>query len=169
MATSFLSGDILHAVGARSGPRALAFGADCSGSMHVGISVALAKRWPAFAAAFEAHARDGKVQVGDLYAWRDGELSIYALCLQKDSAKPKFSAFERALGAALKRAAFDGVRAVYLPRLASGASGLDWTRVKRHLTEIDGGDGAQLFVFEKFVRHVEPAREPAVEPPVEPE
>lgn len=160
MATTFLSGDILHAVAARSGHRALVFGADCSGVMHVGIAVAVAKRWPAFAAAFEEHARAGKVQIGDLYAWRDGEVSVYALCLQKDSVKPKFSAFERSFGAAVKRAAADGVGALYLPRLASGKSGLDWTRVKRHLTEIGGADSAPIFVFEKFVRHVEPTIEP---------
>ncbi len=157
MATSFLSGDILHAVEARSGQRALAFGADCAGGMSVGIAVAIAKRWPAFAEAFRAHAADGKVQVGDLYVWGDGDVSIYALCLQKDDAKPRFSSFERALGSALKRAALDRVPAIYLPRLASGKAGLDWTRVKRHLTEVGTGTGAQMLVYEKFVRHVVPS------------
>lgn len=155
MASTFLSGDIIHETIERVGPRALAFGADCSGSMSAGIAVALQKQWPAFAEAFSAHGSTGKMQVGDIFAWRDGDIAIYALGIQKGGAKPKFSSFERALNAAIEHAASGGIHALLLPRLASGKSGVDWTRAKKLLTEIGTGSTTQLIVFEKFVRNAD--------------
>ena len=155
MASTFLSGDIIHATADRTGPRALAFGADCSGTMKTGIAVALKKQWPAFAEAFLERGSTGKMQVGDIFAWRDGELAIYALGIQKGAAKPKFSSFERALHAAIEHGAAEGIHALLLPRLAGGKSGLDWTRVKKLLTEVGTGSATQLIVFEKFVRNGE--------------
>ena len=155
MASTFLSGDIIHATTDRSGRRALAFGADCSGTMNSGIAVALKKQWPAFAEAFFAHGSTGKMQVGDIFTWRDGELAIYALGIQKGSAKPKFSSFERALKTAIEHAAAEGIHSLLLPRLTGGKSGLDWTRAKKLLTELGTGSATQLVVFEKFVRNTE--------------
>ena len=125
--------------------------------MNAGISVALKKQWPAFAEAFLAHGASGKMQLGDIFAWRDGDVAIYALGIQKGDAKPRFSSFERALLSAIEYGTAEGVHAILLPRLAGGKSGLDWTRVKKLLTDVGTGSTTQLIVFEKFVRNGEKA------------
>ena len=139
MASTFLSGDIIHAAIDRKGPRALAFGADCNGTMDAGIAVALRKQWPAFAEAFLTHGGTGKMQLGDVFVWRDGDITLCALGIQNNGSKPRFSSFERALGAAIERSAADGVHTLLLPRLAGGKTGLDWTRVKKLLVDVGHG------------------------------
>ncbi|MFO0664069.1 MAG: hypothetical protein U0174_08960 [Polyangiaceae bacterium] len=152
MATTFLSGDILHVLKEHNGPRALAFGADCSGTLSAGIAVAVKKEWPRFAEAFLAHAEGGKLQPGDVFAWSDGPLTIMALAIQRDGAKPKFSNVERALQGAIAKATEANVNTLLVPRFAGGKTGLDWTRMRRLLIELGTGSAMQITVFEKFVR-----------------
>ncbi|WP_394834323.1 macro domain-containing protein [Pendulispora rubella] len=159
MPTTFLKGDILHEASEGTGPRALAFGADCDGTMDTGIAVAVRQRWPAFAEAYRAHCAGGKFQLGDVFAWRpEGEshLIVYAMGLQSAGAKPKISTFERAALAVVSRTEADGVQRVLLPRIGAGKNGLDWVRVKRILTEISRGKAANLVVYEQFVRQAPP-------------
>lgn len=159
MPTTFLKGDILHEASEGTGPRALAFGADCAGTMDAGIAVAIRQRWPALADAYRAHCSDAKFQLGDVFAWRpegEGDLVIYALGLQSGGAKPKLSAFERAARALVSRAEADGVQRVLLPRFGAGKDGLDWLRVKRILTDISRGQPVNLVVFEQFIRQAPP-------------
>lgn len=152
MPANFVKGDILDEASQSTGPRALAFAADCAGTMRSGIAVALKNRWPALADAFGAHASSGKMQLGDVFEWRDDDLRVYALGVQKGSAKPKVSSVERSLRAALDRAAADGVVRLLMPRIGGGKTGLDWTRVKRVITEVAAERPIDVVVFEQFIR-----------------
>jgi O-acetyl-ADP-ribose deacetylase (regulator of RNase III) len=153
MPTTFIKGDIFAEAAERTGPRALAFGADCAGTMDAGIAVAFRQRWPALAEAYRVRCEGGRMQLGDLFAWRDGDLFVYALGLHRDGKKPKVSIFERALSAMIARATEDGVTTVLLPRFGAGKNGMDWTRVKRVLSNA-GAAPLELVVFEQFIRRM---------------
>ncbi|MDF1562959.1 MAG: macro domain-containing protein [Deltaproteobacteria bacterium] len=155
MACSFIKGDIFDEAtgeGAPEGPRGIAFGADCDGAMTTGIASAFQKRWPALGDAFAAHCATGKMQLGDVFTWRDGDLFVYALGVQRGSTKPRVSIFERALRALVTRASEDGVQRVLLPRIGAGKGGMDWIRVKRVITDVGQKTSLELVVFEQFIR-----------------
>lgn len=152
MPTQFLHGDLFDSANARSGPRALAFGADCDGTMNAGVAVAFRARFPAFAEAFAAHGASHAMQPGDVFAFREGETTIYALGIQHEGSRPKVSHLERAARKMLEQAQADGIPVIFLPRLGAGKSGLDWLRVKNLLTELGKRAPTELVVFEQFVR-----------------
>jgi O-acetyl-ADP-ribose deacetylase (regulator of RNase III) len=155
MPTVLVKGDIFDDEGVPA-PRAYAFGAETSGAMDRGVAIAFGKRWPALAAAFAARCAGGKMQLGDVFAWRGeddkGAVVVYALGIQRAGAKPKVSTLERALRAMLARAPEDGVSRIALPRVGAGKGGLDWSRVKRVLAELGESSAVSLVVFEQFVR-----------------
>ena len=157
MPVSFVKGDILDEATKAEGPRALAFAADCAGTMDAGIAVAIRQRWPELAEAFRAHAAGGKMQLVDFFTWEHGDLSVYALGIQKGGAKPRVSSVARALRAAIDRAVEAGIPRVLLPRVGGGKTGLDWSRVKRVVVEVVGETPIDVVVFEQFVRADEPA------------
>lgn len=152
MPANFVKGDILDEASTSTGSRALAFAADCAGTMDQGVAVALKNKWPALADAFAAHGATGKMQLGDVFEWRDGDLRVYALGVQKGTAKPKISSVERALRVAVERASEAGIMRLFVPRIGGGKTGLDWTRVKRVLTEVAADKPIDVVVFEQFVR-----------------
>lgn len=156
MPTTFVKGDLFEDAKTAPPPRALAFSADCSGAMDKGIAVAFKKRWPALADAYRARAEGGKVQLGDVFMWRDGDDVVYALGLHHGDKKAKVSTLARALGAMVARAPADGVSRIALPRLGAGKGGIDRVRVKRVLAEAGAESGLSLVVFEQFVRSAEP-------------
>lgn len=141
MPTTFVKGDLFQ-------DRVLAFSADISGAMDRGIAVAFRKRWPALGDALAAQ----KLQLGDVFAWRDGDVVVYALGIQSGDRKPKVSIVARALDAMLARAAEDGIGRIALPRIGAGKGGIDRVRVKRVLTEAGDKTPIELVVYEQFVR-----------------
>ena len=156
MPTTFVKGDLFEDSKDAAPPRAFAFTADCSGAMDKGIAVAFKKRWPALAEAYRARAEGGKMQLGDVFAWRDGEgesaVVVYALGIQQGEKKPKVSTLARALDAMARRAPEDQVTRIALPRIGAGKGGIDRLRVKRVLVEAGDKTAVDLVVFEQFVR-----------------
>jgi O-acetyl-ADP-ribose deacetylase (regulator of RNase III) len=152
MPTTFVKGDLFEDSKDVPPPRAFAFAADCSGTMDKGISVAFRKRWPALAEAYHARAAGGKMQLGDVFAWREGDDIVYALGIQSGDKKPKVSTLSRALAAMVARASSDGVVRIALPRIGAGKGGIDRVRVKKVLTEVGDTTPIALVVFEQFVR-----------------
>lgn len=152
MPTTFVKGDLFEDSRGEPAPRAFAFGADCSGAMDKGIAVAFKKRWPALATEVAARAAEDKLQLGDVFTWRDGDDVVYALGLHFGDKKPKVSTLTRAVGAMLARAEADGVTRIALPRLGAGKDGIDPKRVKTVLTDAGDKSPVALVVFEQFVR-----------------
>ena len=154
MPATFVKGDIFEEASdaSRPGRRAIAFGADCTGAMGAGVAAAIKKQWPAFAEAYAARCAGNKMQPGDVFAWSEGDLFVYALGLHRGDIKPKISHFERALRAAVERAAHDQVPRVLLARFGAGKAAMDRLRVKRVLTEVGASTPVDVVFFEQFVR-----------------
>jgi len=152
MPTSFTKGDIFETAGLH----AYAFGGCLDGSMDTGIASAIKKRWPDFATAYAAHCEASKLGFGDVFVWRTGEISIFALGIQQQPGeKPRLSALNDALLKMLDLATPAKLDRIGLVRIGTGAgseSSLDWTRVRKMLGEIGAGHAITLVVFEQFVR-----------------
>jgi O-acetyl-ADP-ribose deacetylase (regulator of RNase III) len=141
----FVKGDIFET----DGLRAYAFGANTDGSLNAGIAIAIKKRWPAFAAAYEARCTgDDKLAVGDVFSWSGDEITLYALGIAHGEAKPSFSALTQSLRRMQKLAAEAKIKRIGLSRV----NGVDWTRARKMLNEISVGQSLQLDVFEQFIR-----------------
>jgi hypothetical protein len=141
MPANFVKGDVLEEAALEEGKRALAFGAAS------GVAAAVKKRWPAFGVEGTKDVASSPVEPGEVIEWREGDLFVFALGIQRGDGKPKVSWIERSLRTVLERAEKEGVRRVLLPRL-----GGDWTRVKKLLGEIGATTTIDLVVFEQFVR-----------------
>lgn len=157
MPVTFVKGDLFEDAKDSPPPRAFAFAADTSGAMDKGIAVAFGKRWPALAEAYRAHAEGGKMQLGDVFTWREGDVIVYALAIHQGEKKPKVSTLARAVDAMLARALGDGALRIALPRVGAGKGGIDPVRVKRVLTDAGEKSPVTLAVFEQFVRSREGA------------
>ena len=152
MPATFVKGDLFEDAKGAPPPRAFAFAADTSGAMDKGIAVAFKKRWPALAEAYRARAEGGKMQLGDVFSWRDGDVIVYALGVQQGDKKAKVSTLSRAVDSMLSRAVTEGVSRIALPRIGAGKGGIDRVRVKRVLAEAGEKSPVTLVVFEQFVR-----------------
>jgi len=143
--TTFVKGDLFEDT---KPPAALAFAAERNGSMASGVAVAFAKRFPALATALAAHAAPREMQGGDVFAWRDGDVVVYALAILHGDEKAKLASLGRAIQKTLELAAADGVGRVSVARIG----GLDPKRVKRVLEEAGAATPIEIVVFEQFVR-----------------
>jgi len=149
MPAIFTKGDIF----ATEGLRAFALGCNCAGAMDAGIAVAFKKRWPAMFEEYRARCEDGRLHLGDVLVWTDGEVTVYCLAIQEHwKKKAKLAALARALRKMVQLASNAGIDRVGLPRVGAGLGGLDWPRAKSILGEVGGETAVTLLVFEQFVR-----------------
>lgn len=149
MPVIFTKGDLLHT----DGVRAFAHACDATFAMDKGLSLAFAKRWPALQGELSRVAATRKIEPGDVLAWAAEDVVVYSLVLQRAPDKPaKMAALERALRGLMDQAVADGRLEVAMGRLGAGAPGLDWTRVKKVMTELTADSPVSLLVFEQFVR-----------------
>ncbi|HQY60510.1 MAG TPA: macro domain-containing protein [Polyangiaceae bacterium] len=149
MPTIFTQGDLF----AEQDLNAYAFGATSSGHMDAGIAVAFKKRWPRLETEYAARCADGRFHLGDVFAFVDGETTVYTLALQEHwKAKAKLAALSRAMTRVVELATNAGVLRIGLPRVGTGLGGLEWLRVKSVLTKVSEHSRVELVVFEKFVR-----------------
>jgi O-acetyl-ADP-ribose deacetylase (regulator of RNase III) len=126
--------------------QALAHGVSPNDHFDVGLALALRELWPAMAKDFRHYAHQAHPKPGELWSYHtaDGR-TIYNLLTQEgDHASASSGRATTAhVNHALRRLrhAIDTsqVRSVALPRLATGAGGLDWTDV-RPLIEQHLGD-----------------------------
>jgi len=152
MPITYLKGDIFELAAQRTDLHAIAFGTDIAGAMDSGISIAVKSRWPAFADAFRVHCETTKMQLGDVFEWRDNNLVLYALGIQRAGTKPTIAAFDRATPIMIAKATEANVQGIHLPRIGAGKEGLDWLRVKRILNDASAATPLSFIVFEQFVR-----------------
>jgi O-acetyl-ADP-ribose deacetylase (regulator of RNase III) len=144
MPTAIISGDIFETPEIR----AYAFGANTDGTMDIGISIAMKKRWPALAEAFAARCADDKLNLGDVFMWSEGDVTVFALAIARGEKKPSISALTHSVRRMLQLAADAKIKRIGMARIA----GVDWTRARKMLGEITVNHTVRLDVFEKFVR-----------------
>lgn len=149
MPVSFTKGDIFHT----EGLSAFAHGVNCAGTMDAGVSVAFKKRWPRMFDEYRALCEDGRLHLGDVSVWSEGEETVYGLAIQEHwKKKATLPAFAKALRRMVELAHNAGIDRVGLPRIGTGLGGLDWMRVKNILNEVGAETTVTLVVFEQFVR-----------------
>jgi O-acetyl-ADP-ribose deacetylase (regulator of RNase III) len=149
MPTRIVKGDLFNTPGIL----AYAHGCNCAGTMDAGVSVAFKKRWPAMFEDYAARCADGRVHLGDVVLWTEGEVSVYSLAIQEHWKKrAKLAALSRAVRRMVSLAEHAGVAQVGLPRVGAGLGGLEWPRVKSALEEIGAETTVTLVAFEQFVR-----------------
>jgi O-acetyl-ADP-ribose deacetylase (regulator of RNase III) len=147
--TTFTKGDLF----ATEGLSAFAHGCNCAGGMGAGIAVAFKSRWPRMFEEYRARCDDRRFNLGDVFVWNDGDVTIYNLATQEHwKKKAKYPALEASLTRMIGLATVGGVARIGLPRIGAGLGGLDWTRVKRMLAEAGEKTAIELVVFEQFVR-----------------
>jgi O-acetyl-ADP-ribose deacetylase (regulator of RNase III) len=149
MPATLTKGDLFETPGLR----AFAHGCNCAGSMDAGVAIAFKKRWPAMFDEYKARCEDGRLHLGDVLLWTDGDVTVYCLAIQEHwKKKAKLPALARALRKMVELAQNAGIERVGLPRVGAGLGGLDWQRAKSLLREIGGETTVELVVFEQFVR-----------------
>jgi O-acetyl-ADP-ribose deacetylase (regulator of RNase III) len=152
MPTLFTKGDIFETAGIQ----AYAFGSSTDGTMDVGFAVAVKKRWPELAIAYAARCKDGKFALGDVFVWTQNDATVFALGIQNADGKPRLSALNAAMRKMLQLAPEAKVRRIGVPRIGTGPVSLDWTRVRKMLSEVTVGSSVRLDVFEQFARATKP-------------
>jgi O-acetyl-ADP-ribose deacetylase (regulator of RNase III) len=147
--TIFTKGDLLNT----EGLRAHAHACNCAGTMDAGVSAAFKKRWPAMSAAYAQRCAERKIKLGDVFAWSEGQETVYCLAIQETAAKKaNMPALEQAVNAMVELATKAKIEQIGLPRLGAGTAALDPLRVKRVLTQVGEGAAVTLVVYEQFVR-----------------
>ena len=151
MPALFVTGDIF----ATADINAYAHGCNCAGAMGAGIAIEFKRRWPRMFEEYAERCRDNRFGLGDVFVWSEGEHTIYNLATQVHwRKKAQIPALAKALGKMLELASQSGIDRVGLPRIGAGLGGLDWTRVKRVVTEASEKSSVTMVVFEQFVRAV---------------
>jgi O-acetyl-ADP-ribose deacetylase (regulator of RNase III) len=149
MPLELVKGDLF----ATDGLRAYAHGCNCAGGMGAGIAIEFKRRWPRMFDEYAARCTDGRFGLGDVFAWSEGDATVYNLGTQLHwRKKAQLSALAKALRKMVEMAPLAGIARIGLPRIGAGLGGLDWTRVLRVLEEIGAETAVTLTVFEQFVR-----------------
>jgi O-acetyl-ADP-ribose deacetylase (regulator of RNase III) len=149
MPVIFTKGDVFNT----EGIRAYAQGCNCAGTMDAGVAVAYKKRFPRMFEEYQARCADGRLSLGDVFVWSEGDETVYNLAIQEHwKAKTKIPALTRALGKMIELATAAGVAQIGVSRIGVGLGGLDWPRVKKILGEAGDGAPLTLVVFEQFQR-----------------
>jgi O-acetyl-ADP-ribose deacetylase (regulator of RNase III) len=147
--TIFQKGDILHT----DGLKAFAHGCNAQGTMDSGVSLAFKKAWPAMHEEVARRVLLGQARLGEVLTWSDGSVTVYSLVIQDGaSKKAKMTALTRALTTMIDLATTAKIERIGMPRIGAGKAGLDFTRVKKLLTELGDDKPITLIVFDQFVR-----------------
>ncbi len=154
MPVELIKGDIFA-----SDLRAFAQGVNCAGAMDAGIAVAFKKKWPRMFEDYHARCEDGRLKLGDVFAWTDGEVTVYNLAIQEHwKKKATMAGLTRALKKTIELATHASVDRIGVPRIGTGLGGLEWPRVKSVLEQLGSETPIEFKVFEQFIRD-NPAKE----------
>ena len=148
MPTTFVKGDLFAA----SGLDALAHGCNCAGAMGKGIAVEFRKRFPDMYAEYKKRCAHGRFNLGDVFAWHQGSITVFNLGTQKTwRTKADLTVVKTALEAMIQLAEQAGIQRVGLPRIGAGLGGLAWQSVRSELAAVGDSTSVELIVFEEYV------------------
>ena len=135
-----------------SGSPALAHGCNCKGAMGKGIAVEFKRRWPEMYEEYRALCQAGRFQLGDVFAWSDGTITIFNLATQgsfRGKVRAEIDAIERAVGRMLTIAKERNIDVIALPKIGAGLGGLEWSDVRDGLERAAKSSTVKLRVFER--------------------
>lgn len=162
MPANFVKGDFINEP-PQGETRAFACPVDVNGQTEAGIASAVAKRWPGFGPWWSSQRK----QLGDMAVFEaeGGRDVIFALVMQRGTARGKLNWLERSVSAMVAEAVKRGFERINVPRLWGGPTGLEGLRAKRILEEATLTAPVELRVFEQFIRAAEPVEAPAAPEP----
>ena len=147
-----VDGDILL-----TSAQAIAHGVSPNDHFDVGLARALRELWPSLAKDFRHYAHQTHPKPGELWVFRNAEgRTIYNLMTQEGEQASQASgrATVANVNHALKRLRHElesgSVRSIALPRLATGAGGLDWTEIQPLIERHLGDLGIPVFVYTTY-------------------
>ncbi len=157
-----VAGDILL-----SGAQALAHGVAPDDSFTCGLALAVRRRWPPLYAAFLTHCRDHRPRPGDLWSWTSAEGRTIVSLFTQDPRRPhgnrpgrsSLRYLARCLASLRDYAEAQQFKSLALPRIATGAGGLDWELARPVLDEQLGSLAIPVILYDVYrpeVRAPEP-------------
>jgi O-acetyl-ADP-ribose deacetylase (regulator of RNase III) len=146
MPATFLAGDLFHA-----NLPALAHGCNCAGAMGKGIAVEFRARFPRMYAEYKQRCLSKRLQPGDVFEWREGDVTIFNLGTQKTWRSPAtLATIETSVREMVRLAEAANLAKVGLPRIGAGLGGLSWSEVRTLLATVGASTIVELVVFEDF-------------------
>lgn len=147
MPTRFLKGDLFETPTLDG----LAHGCNCAGAMGRGIAVEFRKRFPSMYAAYKERCARGAFGLGDVFVWKQGDVTIFNLGTQRTwRTKAELSAVRTALHKMVQIAEQADIRRIGLPRIGAGLGGLAWADVHAELAQLGDSTSVELVVFEEY-------------------
>jgi O-acetyl-ADP-ribose deacetylase (regulator of RNase III) len=122
--------------------------------MGKGIAVEFKRRWPSMYAEYHQLCKQGRFQLGDVFAWSDGAITIFNLATQgsfNGRVRAELGAVEQALAKMLTLAEEKKLAAIGMPRIGAGLGGLPWQEVRAVIQRLGAASPVKLVVFEEFV------------------
>lgn len=152
-----VTGDIML-----TGAQAIAHGVSPNEHFDTGLALVLREAWPAMAKDFRHYAHQVHPKPGELWAWKGSDGKTVFNLLTQDGEIAHGGKAGRAstsnLNHALKRLRHEleknGVKSLALPRLATGAGGLDWKDVKPLLQQHLGDLPVEVYVYVTYQKGV---------------
>lgn len=148
-----VAGDILL-----TGAQALAHGVAPDDPFTCGLAQAIRRRWPALYSAFLAYRRGHEPAPGELWAWTSGDGHTIINLFTQDPSPPRGKRPGRSslrylalcLGGLREYAEAEELRSLALPRIATGAGGLDWELARPVLDEQLGPLGIPVILYDVY-------------------
>lgn len=130
---------------------ALAHGCNCAGAMGAGIALAFKARWPDMYHDYVTRCADGRFNLGDVFIWRAGGVTIFNLATQPHwRAAAQLPAIASSVAAMLGEAQALGLDHIAMPRIGAGLGGLDWADVLGAITPLAAAGAIDLRVADVF-------------------
>ncbi|MCC6245341.1 MAG: Appr-1-p processing protein [Gemmatimonadaceae bacterium] len=140
-----------------TGAEAIAHGVSPNDHFEAGLALALRELWPAMAKDYRHYAHQAHPKPGELWTYRNAEgRTIYNLITQEGdhSSSTSGRATTGNVNHALRRLrhelATNGTKSLALPKLATGAGGLDWTVVRPLIDQQLGDLNIPIYLYTTF-------------------
>ncbi len=137
--------------------QAIGHGVSPNDHFDVGLALALRELWPSLAKDYRHYAFQAHPRAGELWTFRNAEgRTIFNLMTQDGEIASQSSgrATLPNVNHALRRLRHEldkgGVRSLALPRLATGAGGLEWSDVRPLIDQHLGTLALPVFVYVKY-------------------
>ncbi len=137
--------------------QAIAHGVSPNDHFDVGLALALREMWPSMAKDFRHYVHQTHPNPGELWTFHNAEgRTIFNLMTQdgEHASQASGRASVANVNHALKRLRHDldkgGVRSLAMPRLATGAGGLQWADVQPLIEKHLGTLGIPVFVYTTY-------------------
>lgn len=158
-----VSGDILL-----TKAHAIAHGVAPNENFDQGLALVLRKKWPMLAADFRHYAKQYHPKPGEIWAWSGSDVRVFNLMTQESEhrqgglpGKATIVNVNHCLQLLRHELEKGDIKSIVLPRLATGAGGLEWSEVLPLIRSNLGDLKIPVYVYSDYHQGVQ-ANEPGV-------